>query len=491
MKKQSSSLAGQLASITMWASGTALLVACLMLVAYDFFTFRGATLDNRLAQAQIVGSNTVTALTFDDPETAERTLAALRAVSRIEGAGLYRPDGRLFAAYLRDEAVAPLMLPPLPPGAAEWHRMDGLRTMHVVRPVVLDGQPVGLVYIRSDLGDIRERFFGYTFIAAIVALLSIVAARVVSNRAARTISEPLTELATLAGRLSVERDFSVRATVRGRGELALLIAEFNEMLSQIQARDRSLQESHDLLERRVEERTAALNESNKELEAFCYSVSHDLRSPLRSIDGFSQALLEDLGSSLDPEAADYLARIRAATQRMGTLIDDLLNLSRITRAQLVTKPVDLTAMARGVIDDCRMNHPDRVVDVVIAEGLRAHGDPRLLHQVLENLLGNAWKFTSKRPDARVEFGSTEREGQIVYFVADNGAGFDPAYAQRLFGVFQRLHAMTEFPGTGVGLAIVDRIVRRHGGQIWADAAVDKGATFYFTLTSPPDEKLAA
>jgi light-regulated signal transduction histidine kinase (bacteriophytochrome) len=255
------------------------------------------------------------------------------------------------------------------------------------------------------------------------------------------------------------------------------------MLAQIQERDRSLQEGHAMLEERVEQRTEALKQSNDELEAFCYSVSHDLRSPLRSIDGFSLALLEDLDGRLDPESADHLARIRAATQRMGALIDDLLNLSRISRTELAAKPIDLTGMARDVLEELRTADPDRIVDAVVADDLSAAGDPRLIRQVLDNLLGNAWKFTSKRPSARIAVGAIAMDGATAFYVQDNGAGFNPAYAQRLFGVFQRLHSMQEFAGTGVGLAIVDRIVRRHGGRVWAEAEEGVGATFYFTLGS--------
>jgi signal transduction histidine kinase len=483
-KKPTALIARRLAWINMVASGTALILVCLLLTVYDFVTFRTTMLGTFTVQAQIVGSNTVSALTFDDPATAERTLAALRAASHIEGAGLYRPDGRTFATYLRGPEVAPLVLPDTRSDQLEWYSYDGLQTLHVTRRIFQDGVPIGLVYIRSDLQELRDRLAGYGMIVAGVLLIAIVAAQLVARAAMRSISTPITELAALATSLVTDRDYSVRATTTGQGELAVLISAFNEMLAQIQERDRSLQESHALLEQRVHERTEALNASNKELEAFCYSVSHDLRSPLRSIDGFSQALLEDLGDRLDELSAEHLARIRAATQRMGTLIDDLLNLSRISRTELTSKPVDLSAMARAVVDDCAATQPDRRVAVVIGDCPGAMGDPRLLRQVFENLIGNAWKFTSKQPEARLEFGAVGKDGETVYFVKDNGAGFDPAYAQRLFGVFQRLHAMTEFPGTGVGLAIVDRIIRRHGGRIWADAAVGQGATFYFTLASP-------
>ena len=221
--------------------------------------------------------------------------------------------------------------------------------------------------------------------------------------------------------------------------------------------------------------------SNKELEAFCYSVSHDLRAPLRGIDGFSQALIEDYGNQLDEQGRDYLIRVRAGTQRMGMLIDDLLNLSRLTRAELQRGTVNLSSMANLVANDIVSTQAGRKVEVNIAPNLTANADPRLMRIVFENLLGNAWKFTSKAPHPRIEVGSAPHNGSPAYFVKDNGAGFNPEYASRLFGAFQRLHRADEFPGTGIGLATVQRIIHRHGGQIWAKSNPGKGATFYFTL----------
>jgi signal transduction histidine kinase len=221
--------------------------------------------------------------------------------------------------------------------------------------------------------------------------------------------------------------------------------------------------------------------ANKELEAFSYSVSHDLRAPLRGIDGFSLALLEDYADKLDEDGRDYLHRVRAATQRMGILIDDLLNLSRVTRTEMRLEKTDLGAIARSVAGELRKTQPERRAEFRIEEGLEAFVDSHLIGIVLENLLGNAWKFTSKRDSACIEFGKARCNGSPAYFVRDNGAGFDPAYAGRLFGAFQRLHDRNEFPGTGVGLATVQRIIHRHGGRIWAESAVERGATFYFTL----------
>jgi len=234
-------------------------------------------------------------------------------------------------------------------------------------------------------------------------------------------------------------------------------------------------------ERAIERLNVDLQAVNKELEAFSYSASHDLRAPLRAIDGFSQALLEDYAGKLDEEGQGYLQRLRAASQRMAQLIDDLLNLSRVTRAEMSRDDVNLTALAQEVAEELRKAEPGRQADVIIAPGLRASGDERLLRVVLANLLGNAWKFTNKRPRARIEFGITEQEGKSAYFVRDDGVGFDMAYVRKLFGAFQRLHSTSEFKGTGIGLATVQRIIHRHGGQVWAEGAVEQGATFYFAL----------
>ena len=235
------------------------------------------------------------------------------------------------------------------------------------------------------------------------------------------------------------------------------------------------------LEQRVIERTAQLEAANQELEAFAYSVSHDLRAPLRRIDSFSQFLLKDCLDKLNAREQDYFQRIRAASQRMGQLIDDLLNLSRLTRIDICREAVDLSELARMIVAELRQTQPQRHVECIIADGLIVYGDRRLLQVMLQNLLGNAWKFTAKLPQARVEVGYTQYDGKTVYYVRDNGAGFDMAYADKLFAPFQRLHTTDEFEGTGIGLATVQRIVHRHGGRIWAEGVVDQGATFYFTL----------
>jgi signal transduction histidine kinase len=258
-------------------------------------------------------------------------------------------------------------------------------------------------------------------------------------------------------------------------ESAAEVLSLNKELTQVNAG----------LELRVQQRTQQLAFSNQELEAFSYSVSHDLRAPLRTIDGFSLALLEDYGTSLTEEGRDYIHRVRNGVQRMGTLIDALLQLSRVTRSELQTESVDLSQLATLVFNELQASDPQRHVDFTAQPGVTVRGDPRLLRIALENLIGNAWKFTSREPHARIQFGTMpgrgELAGQTAYFVRDNGAGFDMQYVDRLFTAFQRLHGDRDFKGSGIGLATVLRIVRRHHGSIAAESGPGNGAVFYFTL----------
>lgn len=255
----------------------------------------------------------------------------------------------------------------------------------------------------------------------------------------------------------------------------------HEVVARLREREREVERLNAELERRVVERTAALEAANRELEAFSYSVAHDLRAPLRGIDGFTQLVLEEHVADLGDEARSHLQRVRAAAQRMSKLIDDLLELARVVRSDCTRQQIDLSALADEIDAELRTDQPARCVEFVNQRGVVVNGDPVLLRVLLHNLLSNAWKFTAPAPVARIEFGVANLNGRQAYFVRDNGVGFDMRNAGQLFGVFQRLHHARDFPGNGIGLAIVERAVRRHGGRAWAQAAPDAGATFWFTL----------
>ncbi len=283
-----------------------------------------------------------------------------------------------------------------------------------------------------------------------------------------------------------EQALSARGLTAAEHRLAMsfllqCLAPFEMASSRYREANDELRALNAELEQRVAARTADLKFANDELEAFAYSVSHDLRAPLRAVDGFSQVLLDTYRDQLDEQGRDYLSRVRAGARRMGTMIDELLELSRVSRAQLRHQAVDLSTLARRIAEEMVEADPGRRVELVVTDGITAQGDPELLRIVLENLLSNAWKFTSTRAEARVEVGQTEHAGHAAYFVRDNGVGFDMAHAGQLFAPFQRLHRADEFPGVGIGLVSVQRIVSRHGGRIWAEAEPDRGATFVFTL----------
>jgi PAS domain S-box-containing protein len=297
-----------------------------------------------------------------------------------------------------------------------------------------------------------------------------------------TKKEPFTDFEAFIKRRGVRVDLSVSLSLvyDGHGKRTGLMAILNDISDRKQS-ERALRELNKTLERRVTERTIELTSANKELEAFCFSVSHDLRGPLRSIDGFSRAVLEDYADKLDDQGQDYLNRVRAATQRLGSLIDSLLALTRLTRSAITIEEVDLSAIVAETLAEYADAHPERNVKVHVRAGAIASGDPRLLRLVMENLLENAWKFTARTPEAEIRFWAEDVDGETVYRVSDNGVGFDMKYVRKLFMPFERLHPSPVYPGNGIGLATVERVVARHGGRVWAEGAEGKGATFSFTL----------
>lgn len=475
------SILKRLTLMNMLVSGAALTLACLAFFSYDQFTFRQSLVRTLSAQADIVGTNSVSALLFNDPQSASNTLSALKSSPNIASAAIFTLDRTPFAQYWREGEEEIVHVPAIPQGKLETYRF-GTRYAVFVRSIVFQGKPVGYVYIRTDLKEIDQRLKRYAAIALIVLLLSLIAALLVSFLFGRSVARPIVDLANVAAAVSQDKNYSTRATPSNEpDEVGLLITAFNQMLAEIQQRDDELRKAHDELEDRVAQRTRELQISNRELEAFSYSVSHDLRGPVDALNGFTYVLLKEYGGKLDSKARELIEHIRTSGRRMIQLIDDLLNLSRVTSSVLRSESVDLSAIARSIADELQRSQPERKVDFIISEVDKVDGDPRLLRIVLENLLRNSWKYTSVHSQARIEFGSRSADGRTVYFVRDDGAGFDPRSADRLFQPFQRLHPTAEFPGNGVGLATVQRIIRRHGGEIWAESEVEKGATFFFWL----------
>ncbi|MFC6669250.1 sensor histidine kinase [Marinobacterium aestuariivivens] len=482
---------------------TALLISGAVIIYYDLSDFRQRTLQDLRTQADLLGQASVAALQFDDADTATAQLSLLRLRPQILAATLYGVDGKAFARYSAG-GVTDLPLPTRVDDTA--YRIDGDRLL-LSRPILFDGERLGFIYLLANY-PYRERLLRDVGIVVGVALFALAISMLISLWIQSRITRPVLRVSELARRVVEQRDYGLRADTGGDDEIGYLVQAFNDMLAEIGRRTAELESSNRRLgeeiherrqaseeirrlnaelEQRVQLRTAELENANKELEAFSYSVSHDLRAPLRSIDGFSQALLEDCLDSLDATGQDYLNRVRAAAQRMGVLIDDLLNLSRVSRAQLTLEPLDLSLLAREILAQLSEQEPERDVTVDIENGLLCRGDPRLIRVALENLLGNAWKYSARRERARIAFYLRDGEQGQAFCIEDNGAGFDMAYADRLFGAFQRLHDARDYPGTGVGLATVQRIIRRHGGDVWAEAEVDQGARFYFRLPAPtPD-----
>jgi signal transduction histidine kinase len=489
--RRSTSIGRKLSWLSILSSAVALLAASLVLLIFQLQEVRTGLLRRLESIAELVAFNSASAVDFNDPETAKFILSSLKTRPEIEAAGIV-VNGRIFAIYGRARAAIPADLL-LEEKGYRFTEND----LIVVRPVIAEGRPLGTLFLQSNLREIEHTWQRFAAITGIVAIPALLIAVLISQLPQHLISKPILNLAALAAVVSDKKDYSVRApNARSTAEIEQLIGTFNHMLAEIQRQHAEIQEAQSTLESRVTDRTLELAlrteqleaqgrelaAAYRELESFSYSVSHDLRAPLRAIDGFSKALLATYGGRvLDQQGMHFLERVRAGTAKMSTLIDDMLHLARVTRSTLRRTVVDVSAIAEEAAADLIRRNPDRLVYCVIHPGMHAFADPHLLMIVFENLLGNAWKFTAIRESAHVEVGQMPPDGEPTFFIRDDGAGFDMAYADKLFGAFQRLHDESEFEGTGIGLATVKRIIARHGGQVWAESVEGQGATFYFTL----------
>lgn len=457
---------------------------------YDLRNFRESSIADLAAQADIIGLAAAPALEFEDPQSAQDYLQALQGKPAIVGAALYTAKGARFATYTAPghQAIEFPVIPEL-----DGHTTKG-NDLDLFKRIVSGQEILGTVYIRAKLNAMARLRNRLMALAAVMAI-ALAAAVLSSRRMQLKVTKPILAIADVARNVVDKRDFNSRATKSTDDEIGVLVDAFNDMLAEIdrvigerkraecalQDSEKQLLELNADLEQRVESRTAQLAAANKDLEGFSYSVSHDLRAPIRAIGGFSTLLAEDHAAELSDEAKRKLAIIRGEAVRMGQLIDDLLALSRLGRKSLDPTELDMVELARNVYE--RLNHADpaRAVDFRLGSMPRALGDRSLFEQVWMNLLSNALKFSAKKEHPVIEVGGITAGNEHVFFVRDNGAGFDARYQAKLFGVFQRLHSQDDFPGTGVGLALVHRIVTRHGGRVWADGKADHGATFHFSI----------
>src|SRR5713101_8044311 len=505
LKAKDHSISRKLTWMNMLVSGAALLLACAAFIAYDMVTFKETMVRNLSTQAQIIGSNTVSALLFNDVQSAENTLSALKAAHNIMSAGIYTPDGRLFASYSRDSSRNFSTLPSIPSGKEEIHWFRNKEIM-LVRSIVFQGKPTGTVYIRSDVEELNQRLERYAGIAAIVLLACLAAALLVSSIFRRAVAQPIVHLAGVAKLVSRDKNYSVRATpIRGRGELAILIDAFNEMLAQIQRSETALRKAHDGLELRVQERTAELEAAKKEVEAFSESVlrakeeveraskfkdqflstmSHELRTPLNAVLGFSDLLADERYGPLNDRQQRYVDHIHTGGKHLLKLISDILDLSKIEagRMELSREHVSVAPAFSEVISALYplAEKKSQALLQRVEENLRVHADAMRFKQVLTNLVGNAIKFT---PDGgRIELVARQVGDQVRIEVRDNGPGIPPEQQQRIFEAFVRLtQTGNGTEGTGLGLAITSRLVELHGSKLGIESQPGHGACFYFSL----------
>lgn len=505
LTRQQQSISRKLTWMNLFVSGAALLLACASFIAYDMLSFRATLVRNLSTQAQIISSNSVSALLFNDPQSAENTLSALRAAHNILSAGIYSANGALFASYSRNPAGKIPAVPPLAPGELESHWFKN-KEIVLVRPIVFQGKVSGVVYIRSDLQELNSRLERYLGIAAIVMTVCLGAALLVSSIFRRAVAQPIIQLAMLAKIVSSEKNYSIRAALgHANGELALLIDAFNEMLGQIQQNEKALREARDELEARVIARTAELVRAKSALEAYSQSIlhaneeleraskfkdqflstmSHELRTPLNAVLGFSELLTEERYGPLNERQQRYVKHIHTGGKHLLSLINDILDLSKIEagRLQLTIDNVLVPTCFAEVLDTMRPLADKKSHSLVrdAAPNLSVRADPTRFKQILMNLMGNAIKFTPESGEIRLS--AFLVDGSVRVEVRDSGPGIPPAEQQRIFEAFYRMaDTDKKIEGTGLGLAITRRLVELHGGSLGIESEIGRGSCFFFTL----------
>jgi signal transduction histidine kinase len=476
------------------------ILLCAALLTLGYLLLRGAEqqfrqdrLELASAQARTLAEGSLDALVSRDYELLERWVAAVLPADYYAYAYLAHANGQILT-HTRLGQIGHYVEPDGPISSPRTHEIEqnGRRLREFVYPAQVGDRHIANAVVAYYLDE--QPFYTRTATIQIVTVLGLFLGLLLAATAfiIRRHTRPLSALAETITAASLSAA-SVRRPdpdmLKRSDEVGSLAREYNGLLDRLQDSYKELRNEEYRLRAMVDIRTRKLQQTNQELESFSYSVSHDLRSPLRAIDGFCQILLDDYTNALDEAGKGYLKRVRRASQHMSLLIDDLLRLSRVTRLDLHWQPVNLSELTRDSLVKLQDQQPGRKVKTDIALDLIANGDPALLGILMNNLTGNAWKYTAKTEQPAIEFGTTQADGETAYYIRDNGVGFDMQYASSLFVPFQRLHKAEAFEGTGIGLATAQRIVHRHHGRIWAEARIDEGATFYFTLGSEAADRL--
>ncbi|MBV1920114.1 MAG: HAMP domain-containing protein [Pseudomonadales bacterium] len=476
----------KLSRIIMTAVLFAILLLSSVFITYEYLSQKRNIVNNFSTTIKIIASQSEAALLFSDTSVLQENLDSLQLNTDVVAGCLYDDTYQLMASFIKQRKGSEC--PPHPAtNLSSFENGQYIRS----EPIIVDEEQKGLLFIQVSLKSLYKHLSTYVITMLIVAFIISMVIFKFSEFLQKIISSPLLLLKQTANEISDTQDYSLRATKVTADEIGDLVDTFNSMLDTIKQQNDTIVEDAELLDQKVKERTAELaianNElatSNQELESFSYSVSHDLRAPLRAINGFTQALEEDCSEQVDDIGRSYMKRILAATQKMGGLINTLLSLSRVTRKEIELCDIDISVMAKSISDGLREHHQERKVEISIQPNITLSADSQLIEIALDNLIENAWKYTGQQLLAKIEFGSTAIQGTTVYFIKDNGAGFDNKYSDDLFTPFKRLHTTDQFDGTGIGLATVARIIHRHQGDIWATSEPDKGAQFYFTINAP-------
>ena len=479
--KKNKSIQNKLMEVMLITSTVVLLLTCAAYFGYEYYSFRRNTVDHLSIISRIIAANSTAALAFENTQDAEEVLSSLAVEPTIAGAALYDASGNIFATYRSKDSIWNT-----PETQPDW---EGFRFERAyvtgLQPVIHEGTRLGSLYLASNMQAMYERFTLYIGIAALVVAVSFLVAYLLSNRLQKNLSRPILDLAATARAVSENTDYSVRAKKYANDEVGLLTDAFNKMLVRIESQNQEIKALNQDLENKVEMRTKDLETAYREMEAFSYTVSHDLNAPLRHIDSYVNILLTRNEDGLDDQTKKTLDIITKKTRRLRQLIDDLLAFSQLGRKELMRDNVKINNIVADIIAEYKKMDNHAAVTFTIDPLPDAFCDAATIRQVWENLISNAVKYSGQRSNPVIHVRSQRGNDSTVYSVQDNGAGFDMKHYHKLFNPFQRLHNQSDFEGTGVGLAIVERIISKHGGKIWAESKVDQGTTFYFSI---PDNK---